>query len=59
MLVHSDCKTFRKALAGGYCYRRLAVSGERFADAPVKNMFSHVAEAAQYLLVGGANTGPW
>ncbi|KAG1274515.1 hypothetical protein G6F64_015109 [Rhizopus arrhizus] len=29
LLVHSDCKTLRKALAGGYCYRRLAVSGER------------------------------
>jgi len=58
LLVHSDCKTLRKAWAGGYCYRRLAVSGERYADAPVKNMFSHVAEAAQYLLVGGGEHKP-
>ncbi|CAM4092793.1 TerL [Bordetella tumbae] len=58
LIVHSDCKTLRKALAGGYCYRRLAVSGERFADAPLKNMFSHVAEAAQYLLVGGGEHKP-
>lgn len=58
LVVHSDCKTLRKAWAGGYCYRRLAVAGERFADAPVKNMFSHVAEAAQYLLVGGGEHKP-
>jgi len=58
LLVHSDCKVLRKALAGGYCYRRLAVSGERYADAPVKNEFSHVAEGLQYLLVGGGEHRP-
>ncbi|UQO04939.1 hypothetical protein L0Z13_11315 [Burkholderia multivorans] len=30
----------------------MAVSGERYADKADKNMYSHVAEAAQYLLVG-------
>lgn len=53
ILVHSDCRVLRKAMAGGYCYRRLQVSGERFADAPDKNAYSHVAEALQYLLLGG------
>lgn len=52
LLVHPDCKTLRKALAGGYCYRRLAVSGDRYADKPDKNAYSHVAEAGQYLMVG-------
>ncbi|MFP3799450.1 TerL [Paraburkholderia sp. SIMBA_027] len=52
ILVHPDCRTLRKALAGGYCFRRLQVSGERFADKADKNMYSHVAEALQYLLVG-------
>ncbi len=52
LVVHPDCKTLRKALSGGYCFRRLQVSGERFADKADKNMYSHVAEAQQYLLVG-------
>lgn len=52
LIVHPDCRTLRKALAGGYCFRRLQVSGERFADKPEKNMYSHVADALQYLLVG-------
>lgn len=52
LLVHPDCRTLRKALAGGYCFRRLQVSGERFADKADKNMYSHVAEGLQYLLVG-------
>lgn len=58
LVVHPDCKSLRKALSGGYCYRRLAVSGERFADKPLKNEYSHVAEAAQYLLVGGGEHRP-
>jgi hypothetical protein len=52
LLVHPDCRTLRKALSGGYCFRRMAVSGERYADKADKNMYSHVAEANQYLLVG-------
>lgn len=51
--VHPDCKVLRKAMAGGYCYKRLQVSGERFADKPDKNSYSHVAESLQYLLLGG------
>lgn len=52
LIVHPRCTVLRKALAGGYCYRRLAVSGERYADKAEKNMYSHVAEAQQYMLVG-------
>lgn len=40
--------TLRKALQGGYHYRRLRTSGERYTDAPDKNKYSHVADALQY-----------
>lgn len=54
MLVHPDCRVLRKALAGGYCLRRLQVVGrDAFRDVPDKNEFSHVAEAGQYLVLGG------
>lgn len=53
LVVHPRCKVLRKAMGGGYCYRRLQVSGDdRFADVPNKNRFSHVAEALQYAAVG-------
>jgi len=53
LLIHPDCQRLRKAMAGGYHYRRVQVPGdERFHDVPDKNMHSHVAEAAQYLMLG-------
>ncbi|SMG01061.1 TerL [Burkholderia singularis] len=52
LVIHPDCRQLRKALSGGYCFRRMAVAGERYADKAEKNMYSHVAEALQYLLVG-------
>jgi hypothetical protein len=53
LVVDPACLTLRKALGGGYCYRRLQVGGEaRFKDVPDKNRFSHVADALQYLCVG-------
>lgn len=47
-LMHPRCKKLRKALLGGYNYRRLKVSGERYTDEPDKNLHSHVAEALSY-----------
>jgi hypothetical protein len=53
-LVHPDCKVLRKAHQGAYCFRRLQVAGmERFRDAPDKSKWSHVAEAEQYMMLGG------
>lgn len=53
MLIHPDCKTWRKGLAGGFCYKRIQVSGEaRFRDTPDKNRYSHICEAGEYLLMG-------
>jgi len=53
ILISPKCKQLRKALAGGYKFRRLRVAGdERYEDHPNKNKYSHVAEAQQYLLLG-------
>ena len=53
LAVHPQCVILRKAMSGGYNYRRVQVTGEeRYRDVPDKNHYSHVAEAAQYLLVG-------
>ena len=43
----------RKSFAGGYKYKRMAVSGEsRYQDVPDKGRYSHVADACQYLFLG-------
>jgi hypothetical protein len=48
----------RKALAGGYKYKRMAVSGqERYMDKPDKGRYSHVADALQYMMLGGGEGG--
>lgn len=53
LLISPTCTVLRKALMGGYCYRRLKVSGlERFRDVPEKNKYSHPAEALEYMLLG-------
>lgn len=53
LIVHPQCKSLRKGMSGGYNYKRLQVSGEeRYRDVPDKNMYSHVCEAGQYMLVG-------
>ena len=53
LMIHPQCKTLRKGMAGGYNYKRLQVTGEeRFRDVPDKNQYSHVCEAGQYMMVG-------
>lgn len=57
-LVGPKAQMCRKALAGGYKYRRMAVAGqERFADKPDKGRYSHVADALQYMMVGAGEGG--
>ncbi len=48
--LHPRCKTLRKGFMGGYQYRRLQTSGERFTTAPDKNSYSHPHDALQYPL---------
>jgi len=49
---------YRKAMAGGYKYKRMSVSGqERFQDKPDKGRYSHVADSGQYMMVGAGEGG--
>ena len=51
-LVDRRCQTLLKGFQGGYCYRRMQVSGERYDDKPDKNMYSHIHDALQYMMLG-------
>jgi hypothetical protein len=55
LLVHSRCRMLRKALSGGWHYKRVQVSGEeRFHDKPNKNHpYSDLGDALGYLTLGG------
>lgn len=53
LIIGPKCRYLRRGLAGGYKYRRLQVSGaEKYVDKPDKNIYSHVCDAAQYLMLG-------
>lgn len=47
-ILHPRCKSLRKGFMGGYHYRRLQVTGERYSDKVEKNMLSHIMEALEY-----------
>ncbi len=51
-IVDRRCPMLIKGFEGGYAYKRMEVSGERYADKPDKNMFSHVHDSLQYLMLG-------
>lgn len=52
--IHPKAKILRKGLQGGFCFRRLKLGGEeRYTEEPDKNMYSHVCEGLEYLLMGG------
>jgi hypothetical protein len=51
-LLDPRCRTLIKGFEGGYQYKRMQVSGERFDDKPEKNHFSHIHDALQYLMMG-------
>ncbi len=54
ILIDKKCQRLRKALAGGYHYKRVQISGgERYRDTPNKNDHSHVGDAYMYLVLGG------
>lgn len=53
LIIHPECKMLRRACIDGYHYRKLKVAGERYDDKPDKNQWSHIAEALQYMMLGG------
>lgn len=52
ILIDPSCRHFRKALSGGYHYPKVGKGEVRYADRPLKNASSHIAEAGQYLFLG-------
>ncbi len=51
-LIDPRCQQLIKGFEGGYQYKRMEVSGERYADKPDKNMYSHIHDALQYMMLG-------
>jgi hypothetical protein len=47
-VLHPRCTQLRRAMMGGYHYRRMRVSGERYTSEPEKNTYSHPADALGY-----------
>jgi len=52
IIISDKCVNLRKALNGGYQYKRVNVSGEKYAEKPDKGKFSHVANAFEFLVDG-------
>jgi hypothetical protein len=52
ILIDPKCNNIIKGFDGGYHYRRMQVSGERYEEKPNKNRFSHIHDALQYMLLG-------
>jgi hypothetical protein len=56
--VTPGAPNLRKAMSGGYSYKRVAVVGqERYKDVPDKGKYSHVADALQYACLGAGLGG--
>jgi hypothetical protein len=53
LLVDPRCTTLITGMSGGYFMRRIRVSGERYADEPEKNQYSHICEALENGILGG------
>ena len=49
MVISPKCVMLRKALNGGYHRQKVPGTLNEFSDVPFKNIFSHVAEALEYL----------
>jgi hypothetical protein len=57
ILISPKCSTLRKGFSSGYFFRYVRSSnGAQVHDAPVKNLYSHIHDAAQYLLLAGGES---
>ena len=52
LLLDNSCLNLKKGFNGGYHYRRIQTSGDRYDDKPNKNRYSHVHDALQYMMMG-------
>tara|TARA_A100001011_G_C14310181_1_gene845157 strand:+ start:70 stop:1590 length:1521 start_codon:yes stop_codon:yes gene_type:complete len=51
-LLNYNCVNLKKGFNGGYHYRRLQTSGDRYDEKPMKNKYSHIHDALQYMMLG-------
>jgi hypothetical protein len=51
-----NCPMLIKALNGGYHYKRMKTSFNTYHSLPDKNIFSHIAEAFEYLIASDATS---
>jgi hypothetical protein len=51
-IVSPTCRALIAALDGGYQFARMAVTGERYSEKPLKDRHSHIADALQYGALG-------
>jgi hypothetical protein len=57
--LHPRCKVLRKGFQGGYQFRRLQVSVDRYTSSPDKNWYSHAMNGLEYVctrIFGGGLT---
>ena len=47
-VLHPRCKRLRRGLMGGYHFRRMRISGERYTTQPEKDQYSHPCDALGY-----------
>jgi hypothetical protein len=52
LIISTKCKMLRKAMNGSYQYKRVNVSGDKYADKPDKDAYSHVANTLEFLIDG-------
>lgn len=52
LVISDKCKQLRKGMNGGYQYRRINQSGERYSETPDKSKYSHICNALEYLVDG-------
>lgn len=52
IIISTKCKQLRKGLNGSYQFKRINVSGEKYAEKPDKGPYSHVCNAFEFLLDG-------
>lgn len=46
--IHPRCRILRRAMMGGYQFRKMQTSTERYSEQPDKNRFSHIADGLGY-----------
>jgi hypothetical protein len=47
-VLHPRCSKLRRGMMGGYHFRRMRISGERYTSSPEKDSFSHPCDALSY-----------